>query len=92
MKPFTNCPVCGGKLAEKRVEKLLKGGCDTASVRVTADVCLHCGERLYSESVVKSFEEIRGKLRRRQFSQFRSLGQAFTVSDDWPDERIQPSV
>lgn len=92
MKLFTNCPACGGELAEKRVEKLLKGGCDTASVKVSADVCLRCGERLYSESVVKAFAEIRGKLRRRQFSQFRSLGKSFTVSDDWPDERIQPSV
>ena len=67
LKPFSNCPVCGGELAEKRVEKLLKGGCDTVSVKVSAEDCLHCSERLYNESVVKSFEKIRGKLRRRQF-------------------------
>jgi len=92
MKPFTNCPACGGELAEKRVEKLLRGGRDTASIKVSADVCLRCGERLYDARVVKSFEEIRAKLRRRQFSQLRSLGQYFTVSEDWPDERIRPSV
>jgi len=92
LKPFANCPVCGGELAEKRVEKLLKGGCDTVSVKVSAEVCIHCGERLYNESVVKSFEEIRGKLRRRQFSQLRSLGKSFTVSEDWPDKHIRPSV
>ncbi|MDD9812426.1 MAG: hypothetical protein OXU71_12120 [Gammaproteobacteria bacterium] len=55
--------------------------------------CLVCGgERLYNESVVKSFEEIRGKLRRRQFSQLRSLGKSFTVSEDWPDKHIRPSA
>jgi len=43
MKSFTCCPVCGGELVEKRMEKLLKGGCDTVSVKVAADVCLHCG-------------------------------------------------
>lgn len=26
MKPFDKCPVCGGELVEKEVEKLLKGG------------------------------------------------------------------
>jgi len=26
MKPFDKCPVCGGELVEKDVEKLLKGG------------------------------------------------------------------
>jgi len=26
MKPLDKCPVCGGELVEKEVEKLLKGG------------------------------------------------------------------
>jgi YgiT-type zinc finger domain-containing protein len=47
MKPFEKCPVCGGELVEKEVEKLLKGGVNTAVVRVAAEVCLQCGERLY---------------------------------------------
>jgi len=53
-----------------------------------ADCPVCGGERLYNESVVKSFEEIRGKLRWRQFSQLRILGQFFTVSEDWSDERL----
>lgn len=57
-----------------------------------ADCPVCGGERLYNESVVKSFEEIRGKLRRRQFSQLRSLGKSFTVSEDWPDKHIRPSA
>ena len=46
--PFERCPVCGGELVGKEVEKLLRGGIHTAVVRVYADVCLRCGERLYA--------------------------------------------
>jgi len=62
MKPFDTCPVCGGELMEKEVEKLLKGGVHTAVLTVRADVCLRCGERLYSSEVIRRFEQIRGKL------------------------------
>ena len=84
MKPFEKCPVCGGELEDKQVEKLLRGGGNTVAMKVTAEVCLHCGERLYAEDVVKSFEEIRGKLRKQEFSHFRTLGQSFTVESNWP--------
>ena len=43
----------------KEVEKLLRGGVNLASVTVGADVCLRCGERLYSKEVVSRFEQIR---------------------------------
>ena len=56
MMPFTQCPVCGGELVEKQVEKLLRGGCHTALICVSAEVCLHCGEHLYSQDVVRRFE------------------------------------
>ena len=61
-KPFDRCVVCGGELVEKEVEKLLRGGVNTALVKVHADVCLHCGERLYSQETVRRFERIREKL------------------------------
>jgi YgiT-type zinc finger domain-containing protein len=79
MKPFEKCPVCGGELAEKEVEKLLRGGTDTAVVKVHAEVCLHCGERLYSQDTVKWFEEIREKLNRHETNAFQPLGQSFQV-------------
>jgi len=47
---------------EKDVEKLLRGSVDTAVVKVHADVCLHCGERLYSQETVRRFRKIREKL------------------------------
>lgn len=92
MIPFEKCPVCGGELEEKTVEKLLRGGCHTVSIQVLAEVCLHCGERLYAEEVVRSFEEIRNKLKKQDLSDFRNLGQSFTVSENWPNKAIQPTV
>ncbi len=79
-KPFEKCPVCGGELEEKEVEKLLKGGVHTAIIKVKADVCLHCGERLYSQETVKLFEEIRKKLERKEVANFQPIGQSFKVT------------
>ena len=84
--------MCGGELENKQVEKLLKGGGNTVAMKVSAEVCLHCGERLYAEDVVKSFEEIRGKLRNQDFSHLKSLGQSFTVEPNWPNKAIQPTA
>jgi len=85
MIPFQKCPICGGEISSKQVEKLLRGGGNTVLLRVDAEVCQHCGERLYSEAVVKSFEEIRSKLQKQEFTQFRPLGQSFTVGEERPN-------
>ena len=79
MMPFEKCPVCGGELVEKEVEKLLRGGIHVAILKVHAEVCLHCGERLYSQATVRQFEEIRAKLRRGEISAFHPLGRSFQV-------------
>jgi YgiT-type zinc finger domain-containing protein len=79
MMPFEKCPVCGGELVEKEVEKLLRGGVHTAVLKVQAEVCLRCGERLYPQETVKRFEEIRAKLERRETADFKPLGQSFQV-------------
>ena len=79
MMPFTKCPVCGGELIEKEVEKLLRGGIHTAVLRVRAEVCLHCGERLYSQETVRRFAEVRAKLERQETADFQPLGQSFQV-------------
>ncbi len=59
---INSCPVCGGELVEKEVEKVLKGGGRTTVLKVRADVCIRCGERLYSSEVVKRFERVRREL------------------------------
>lgn len=80
MKPFDKCPVCGGELAEKQVEKILRGGNHTAILTVPAEVCLNCGERLYAPEVIKRFEEIRSKLEREEIADFQPVGRAFQVT------------
>ena len=79
MRPFEKCPVCGGELVEKEVEKLLKGGVHAAVMKVRAEVCLRCGERLYSAETVKRFEQVRQKLERQDVTEFQPLGQTYQV-------------
>ncbi len=79
MMPFSKCPVCGGELVEKDVEKLLRGGIHTAVLTVRAEVCLSCGERLHTQEAVRRFEEIRAKLERQEVAEFQPLGQSFQV-------------
>lgn len=78
--PFEQCPVCGGELVEKEVEKLLRGGLHTAVLQVHAEVCLRCGERLYSQETVRRFEEIRKRLERQETASFQPVGLSFQVT------------
>jgi YgiT-type zinc finger domain-containing protein len=80
MIPFNKCPVCGGEMVAKRVEKLLRGGVNTATLEVWAEVCLHCGERLYSQETVRQFEQIRAKLERGTVEEFQPVGVSFKVA------------
>ena len=80
MMPFNKCPVCGGEMVEKDVEKLLRGGIHTAMLTVRAEVCFRCGERLYSQETVRRFEQIRAKLERQEVADFQPLGQSFQVA------------
>jgi YgiT-type zinc finger domain-containing protein len=80
MMPFKKCPVCGGEMVEKDVEKLLRGGNHTAIMTVRAEVCLHCGERLYSQEIVRRFEQVRAKLERQEVTEFKPLGQSFQAT------------
>ena len=79
MMLFRECPVCGGEIVKKEVEKLLRGGVNIATVTVSAEVCLHCGERLFSRETIDRFEQIREKLAGQQVAEFDSLGRSFRV-------------
>jgi YgiT-type zinc finger domain-containing protein len=79
MLPFVKCPVCGGEIIEKDVEKLLRGGYHIAVVRVRAEVCLHCGERLYSKETIDHFDQIRIKLSHQETADFKLLGHSYQV-------------
>ena len=80
MIPFNQCPVCGGEMVEKNVEKLLRGGFHIAVVKIRAEVCLKCGERLYSADTIKRFEQIRAKLEHQDVAEFEPLGRSFQVA------------
>lgn len=79
-RPFEACPICGGELVTKEVEKLLRGGRHTAVFDAVAEVCLGCGERLYARETVQRFEEIRAKLERQDTGEFEPMGQSFRVA------------
>ncbi|MGA9100242.1 MAG: YgiT-type zinc finger protein [Methanotrichaceae archaeon] len=79
MTSFEKCPVCGGKLAPKEMKKAIQGGVNTAVLKVCAEVCLRCGERLYSQETVRRFEGIKSKLERQETSEFQAVGVAFKV-------------
>ena len=79
MTPFEKCPMCGGKVARKRTEKLPRGGVNLVVVTVDAIVCLHCGDRLYCADAIRSFEKIRSKLDRQQVDEFEPLGNSLRV-------------
>ncbi|MCH7964318.1 MAG: YgiT-type zinc finger protein [Bacteroidetes bacterium] len=80
MKPFDKCPICGNDIVEKEVEKLLRDGNNTAVANVRAEVCLHCGERLYSKEQVLLFEQIRAKHSSGETQDYRHLGNLYQVS------------
>nr|QNO47402.1 hypothetical protein FLPANLNF_00021 [Methanosarcinales archaeon ANME-2c ERB4] len=71
------CPICGGEVVEKNVEKIVKGGNDVAILRVKAGVCEKCGERLYTKEVHKKIEEIRSELKHRTLGLFKPIGQTY---------------
>lgn len=88
MMPFKKCPICGEELKEKEVEKLLRGGNHTASVRVHAEVCLHCGERLYAEETVRFFQMVRNRLEREELFGFEPLGKSFKINSKLPKQTL----
>jgi len=77
--PAPSAPASGS--SEKEVEKLLMGGSNTAILRVNADVCLHCGERLYRPETVTHFEEIREKLSNEDVGEFEPIGKTYEVHE-----------
>ena len=80
MLPFNKCPICKNEVVEKNVEKLLRGGKNTAVIKVKAEVCLHCGERLYSKETITLFEQIKLKLEKQDVSDFQLLGQSYQIA------------
>ena len=64
-------------MIEKETEKLLRGGVNVAAVTAMAEVCLHCGERLYSIKAVNRFQQIRDKLACHEVIDLQPMGKPF---------------
>jgi YgiT-type zinc finger domain-containing protein len=78
--PFDRCPVCGGDLADRVVEKLLRGGHDTAVLKVKAEVCLRCAGRVYPQKAIRQFEAVRERLARRETGEMTPVGSSYHVT------------
>ncbi|ODS36514.1 hypothetical protein BEH94_11315 [Candidatus Altiarchaeales archaeon WOR_SM1_SCG] len=60
------CPICGGKTKEDVVEiKETLNGELYIIKGVQAEVCLQCGERMYSEDELRKIESVRKNILRR---------------------------
>lgn len=61
------CPICGGETTEAVVEvqETIKGRAYIIK-GVEAEVCTHCGEKLYSLEEMRRIEEMRKKLKQRR--------------------------
>lgn len=79
MRIPSKCPICGGELTLKEVEEIVKGGKNTAILKVKAGICQKCGGRLYSPATIRKFEQIREKLEKNQVGSFTPLGKTFAA-------------
>ena len=59
----SKCPLCGGKIEEKEVDKIIRNGTDMIILNVNAGVCNQCGEKIFSkethEKINKAREEVK---------------------------------
>ncbi|MDJ0753858.1 MAG: YgiT-type zinc finger protein [Ardenticatenaceae bacterium] len=80
MTDVTKCPICGGELIEKKVDKLLRGGNNTAIVQVNALVCQECGEKLYLPETIELFDQIQEKLEAQDLADYTLIGNFYQVA------------
>jgi YgiT-type zinc finger domain-containing protein len=70
------CPICGGKVTIKEVEKIVKGGSNVAILKVKAGVCTKCGERIYSKDTHEKIQKVRKELELGKTKDFEVVGHA----------------
>ena len=57
------CPICGGEMADKNVDVAETIDGKLVIIRgVSAEVCVRCGERLYSKEEMKKMEKLLEKI------------------------------
>jgi len=57
------CPICGGEMADKSVDVVDTINRKLVIIRgISAEVCVRCGERLYSQGEMKKMEKLRERI------------------------------
>ncbi len=57
------CSICGGEMVDKSVDVVDTINGKLVVIRgVSAEVCMRCGERLYSQGELKKMEKLREKI------------------------------
>ncbi len=80
MLPLDKCVFCQGILLEQKVTEIIKGGNNTATLKVNALVCQNCGERYYQVDIIRKFESIKVKLETQETEDLTPIGQSFEVA------------
>jgi YgiT-type zinc finger domain-containing protein len=79
MLPISQCIFCQGNVLEQTVTEIIKGGGNTATLKVSALVCQNCGERYYQADTIRKFEVIKAKLETQKTADLTLVGQSFEV-------------
>jgi YgiT-type zinc finger domain-containing protein len=74
-----NCPVCGGLVVIRQVQKLVSGGNDVAALNLRAGVCTKCGERLYDVETHRQIEVVRNNLLKKDYGALRKVGSVYAA-------------
>lgn len=76
------CPICGGDVVVKEVEKIIKGGDDALFLKVQAGVCLKCGERIYDKETQEEFQRLRKALAERKLEDVERVGNTYRMEKE----------
>ena len=79
MLSVEKCPICGGEIVTKEVDKLLRGGNHTAILKVSAEVCLSCGERLYPVEQLGSLPKLDRNYSGKKLKNFKRWDNLFAL-------------
>jgi len=78
---MSQCPRCGGELEyDREVEHQVRHENDVALVRVRADVCTRCGERLFDPQMTALLAKARRLLKAGGLH--KAIGRVYDLTDD----------
>ena len=78
---LTKCALCGGKVVQKKTEKMIKAGNDVILVtQIPAEVCTNCNESYFTPEVVKRLQQLRHDLRKKEtIAKLETIGHTYKM-------------